>query len=266
MDQNPEPELSLDESVKEVMQALPPVVRTYLAEGKYTAVAKSLMSKYGLRIDQGGVLEREIMLLLMGIENPDEFIQTLATDARLDQQTIDSIVQDINTQIFVPLRQEEERGRAAQPSAMPASQRTDVGVPSYAPPPPRPSPQATEGTAPIAPRPTPPAPMNPAAVFPPAGNYAPPPQSPRYPNQESSNVNAFVRRVPQTPPAAPRPSISVIAPPPARPVPQMAPRQAPPINLPGALPPPDIMLPAPKAPLLPAPAQYSTDPYHEPIE
>ena len=127
-----QPEPTFDESVKQVMQTLPPVVRAYLSQGKYTLVAKSLMAKYGLRIDQGGVLEREIMLLLMGIESPTEFMQALAEEARLDQKVITSIVQDINAQIFVPLREEERRGGEgsltptaptvpAQSSAQPAS-------------------------------------------------------------------------------------------------------------------------------------------------
>src|SRR3990167_6456422 len=103
--------LTLDESIKQVMQTLPPVIRAYLAEGKYTMVAKGLMSKYGLRIDQGGVLEREIMLLLMGIENHDDFTKALATEAQLDQKTIGSIVQDINTQIFIPPREAEMKGK-----------------------------------------------------------------------------------------------------------------------------------------------------------
>lgn len=107
-----QPELTLEESVKQVMQTLPPVIREYLSQGRYTPVARNLMAKYGLRIDQGGVLEREIMLLLMGIENPDEFSKALAEEAKLDQKTINGIVEDINTQIFVPLRDEMQKGSA----------------------------------------------------------------------------------------------------------------------------------------------------------
>ncbi len=92
------------------MQNLPPVIRAYLAQGKYTTVAKNLMTKYGLRVDQAGVLERETMLLLMGIENPDEFMQTLIEEAKLDKKIVDGIVQDVNMQIFIPLRQEEMKG------------------------------------------------------------------------------------------------------------------------------------------------------------
>lgn len=280
-DQQPTP--SFDESVAQVMQTLPPVIRTYLAQGKYTMVTKGLMTKYGLRIDQGGVLEREIMLLLMGIENPDEFTQALVEEARIDPKAVANIVQDINTQIFVPLREEEMKSKAAgvQPIAAQPQRPVNAPVPNY--------------TAPVAELPR--------------GSYAPPPQSPRYPGQENANVNAFVRRVPQGPLNTDRPSVSVIPPPspvasdkwqgasptpssapaarPQIPVPQMpipTPLQqalrsvVPPANLPGAMPPrPDVSdkvqgvsssvpLRPSNLPLTPSSAPYSSDPYHEPIE
>lgn len=109
--------LTLEESIKQVMQTLPPIIRDYLSQGKYTPVAKDMMAKYGLRIDQGGVLEREIMLLLMGIEDPAEFSKTLAEEARLDQKTVNDIMQDINEQIFIPLREEMRK----RPVTVPAS-------------------------------------------------------------------------------------------------------------------------------------------------
>jgi len=268
----PQPTSDFDESVAQVMRNLPPVVRNYLSQGKYTVVAKALISKYALRIDQGGVLEKEMMLLLMGIENPDEFTQALIEEAHLSQNIVSSIVQDVNIQIFVPLRDEEMKSKEG--NARSVAPQTNVGVPNYS-----------------APRPA----GNPGIVLPPRGNYAPPPQSPRYPNQQQDTVNAFVHRV-QPPANTAPPSISVIAPPapklpvhaPAAPVPASAPnstamlndheephidftplaaspaqpRPAPPPNLPGAFP-----SPAPAAAKTPPPpSSYSTDPYHEPIE
>lgn len=127
MNQN-QKELTYDESVKQVMQTLPPVIRSYLSQGKGTMVAKSLMIKYGLRIDQVSILEREIMLLLMGIENPDEFTQALSEEAKLEKKVIENIVQDINTQIFVPLRERMRGGEvnASPPLAMPAAKPVEV--------------------------------------------------------------------------------------------------------------------------------------------
>src|SRR3989344_8204570 len=147
----PRQELSLDESIKEVMQTLPPPIRNYLAQGKYTAVAKGLMVKYRLHIDQAAIAEREIMLLLMGIENPAEFTKALAEEAKLDQQVVNSIVQDVNAQIFVPLRDEMRnvaptQGAQVAPASLKATQGTAHPMPS------RVSVEAKPPQAPIAPK------------------------------------------------------------------------------------------------------------------
>ena len=276
----------LTDDFKQVMQTLPPLIRNYLVQGKHVSVAKTLMTKYRLRIDQGGILEREVTFLLMGIENPDEFTQSLATDAGLDQKAISGIVQDINEQIFIPLRQEEETKNKAEnvpvPTVPQPTRPTSVGVPNYAQPKPTQNFNLDNKMS--------------------QGNYTPPPQSPRYPGQ-NADVNSFVHRVPQPPANPVRPSVSVISPPapkppviptsstaPAsvpnssqmlsdheephielnpQPIPPPTSRPLPPPNLPGAFPPPSATVPAaPKAPP-PPPAPitpYSTDPYHEPIE
>ena len=49
-----ENESTFADGFKEVFATLPPVIRAYLAEQKYTAVVKQLTQKYGLRIDQAG--------------------------------------------------------------------------------------------------------------------------------------------------------------------------------------------------------------------
>ncbi|MDO8231781.1 MAG: hypothetical protein Q7T37_01065 [bacterium] len=113
MDQDHQ-DLTFDESMKEVVQSLPPIIRSYLSQGKYTPVAKSLMGKYGLRIDQGGILEREIMLLLMGVESPDEFMHALTEEAKIGEDVADDIAGDVNAQIFAPLREEEMKESVAE--------------------------------------------------------------------------------------------------------------------------------------------------------
>lgn len=186
------------------MQTLPQILRDYLVQQKYTQVTKNLMFKYQLRVDQGGVLEQEIILLLMGIDSPDEFAQSLATEARLDKAVIAGIMADVNTQIFIPLRQEMEHGEAKTetPKPQPAAPVRE-GAPSYIP------------------------------EYP-AGTYAPPPQSPRYPNQEPDNVNSYLRRTDQ----APHHMVNKIPPPPIkfRPVAPSAPANKPPETSSGAKP------------------------------
>lgn len=304
-------ELTFDESVKQVMQSLPPVIRDYLAQGRYTAVAKNVMTKYGLHLDQGGILEREIMLLLMGVEDPTEFGQALAEEARLDQKTINGIMQDVNNQIFIPLRDEMRNAPAPAPQPpKPVTPPPTPPTPVVAPAPTPPMPVAVPAPAPVAP--AAPAPSSAPVTEPqgvnifaprtwtppkadpvpglPDGTYAPPLQSPRYPNQE--NISSYVRTVafkrPQPinriqppvrttqPPATPTaPSAVRAAPPSLAEVPKDV--GGPPPNLPGTTPEQQ-----PSTPLnaslrtmsgehsvgqnVVAPRPYSSDPYHEPIE
>jgi hypothetical protein len=257
MDSN---QLSLDESVRQVMQTLPPVIREYLAKGKYTLVAKNLMSKYSLRIDQGGILERELMLLIMGIESPEEFVEALGDEAKIAPEAVGNIVQDINSQIFIPLQDEEKKAATA------------LRVPEPRKPIPPPNPAVVPGAPRI---------------------FAPPPQSPMYPGQSIPEPTITFKRpisqstqpsVPTSRPPAPEQKITPTAPATTNPSQLLEDHEEPhidiseihapqgslartsevPPNLPGTMPPQQVMPTQPKAPL---PSQsYSVDPYREPLE
>lgn len=101
---------TLESDIKELLKEVPAPIRAFFASGKVEIIAKSLMQRNKLHIDQGAVVEREIILLLLGLKDPAEFVKTLSEEAKLDAQTVNSIVQDINAQIFVPLREEEMKG------------------------------------------------------------------------------------------------------------------------------------------------------------
>ncbi len=244
MNENPQTP-NLEESIKEVMQTLPPPIRNYLSQGKYSIVAKNLMRKYGLHIDQGGVLEREIMLLLMGIENPDEFAASLKSEATLPEDVVRSIMTDINQEIFIPLQKEMRNAGSGAQETKPAAPR--ASVPSYVSSPSARPPVPSVG-APLPPKMAMPQPKV-------APDAVPPPMLPLG-EEEKRRISNI----------APRPS----APPPS--------------HLPGALQPNAIQninrlappLPPRPAPSLggetakyaaPAPAKpYSVDPYREPID
>lgn len=260
---NPEPTLTLEESFKQVMKTLPPPIRQYLQQGKHSNVANSLTTKYGLHIDQGGTLEREITLLLMGIESPDDFTQTLATEARLDQKIINGIVQDVNEQIFMPLREEMRKGAAT--SASPAPQPR----PSIQHPPLQRPPVAQIGGVPRPPAPQQPRPQNVAPMAPRPANVVPPPNA-----AEPAHYFHLDNKIPP----APRMNPSIAPLPPKAILPnsrkllqdheeshiEFKKTAPPPPNLPGAMSPPPQTVSKPKVP--PPPAKpYSTDPYREPV-
>ncbi len=114
MDTQKEP--TIDDDISAVVTQLPAPIRAFFVDGKVETVAKNLTQKYQLHIDQGTVVEREIIMLLLGLNSPDEFMQALAEDARLDRQAVESIARDVNEMIFVPLRAQEEQAAEEAPS------------------------------------------------------------------------------------------------------------------------------------------------------
>ena len=248
MDVSPQDQ-AFKENITQVMQTLPPFLRTYIEQQKYTAAATGLMAKYKLRIDQGGVLELNLLLLLMGINNPTEFTQALLTDAKIDQQTVNSIIEDVNNQIFVPLRKEEEmqsRGNAAPQQSRPV-----------APMPPRPMAQQAAAAPHIAPLP-------PKTAMPTSATLGDivrsvtsrPAETPKMlKDHEESHIEFSAPEIPR--PVTPAPRIF-------SPVPENLPGMMPLVEKPAVTP---ITPPAlPKIPPPPSITSYSSDPYREPIE
>ncbi len=166
MDPTNDPEFQ--KSVAGLIAVLPAPVRNFFAEGKVGPVARMLIEKYALRIDQGAVVGREIIFLLLGIKSPSEFAAALVQDANIPQATVEAIMADLNERVFVPLQNEIRKTAPLQapiqaPTPRPAPQQ--VPVPSYTPPPPPQAPRVQP------PPPPPPPPQRPAAPV------APQPQS-----------------------------------------------------------------------------------------
>ena len=285
-------EMPLDEaSLKEVVSTLPAPVKKFFASGKTREVAKRILGTYQLHIDQAAIVQREIIMLLLGLSTPDSFAKTLSEEAQLDQKTVSSIVNDVNEQIFIPLH-EEMRNATKTPQSQtpvaPAPSDKAVTTPSTSPQA-APTPHEEAMTLPpksalpqtkIAP------PATVAAAVPPRPSFATPPQPAALPKSEPSiNKLAGWRSdapaapaVPQTTPSQSPPAQSFpnTAPVPvqnvAQPVAQNAPsapvaRTAPPPpNLPGAMPeaPQAVTPPAPPTP--PIVKSYASDPYREPID
>jgi hypothetical protein len=261
MDQTPQ-DPAFEESVKQMMRTLPLPTRNYLSQGKYSESANRLATKYGINVDQEGILEREIMLTVMGVEGPNDFIMSLVNEAVISEDTVRKIMVDINQEIFVPLQEEIRKGVVTQqPPKIPVSPMI-----------PRPAAPYEQNPAFGWQTPANPAlPSRPGAGQPAGTSWTRPPQP----------INAPVPRYVPAPPVmkeTPKPVANEklledreepsIAFTPAKTVP-------PPPNLPGVLRPseafseggiqpaaPEIKKPVPPASSKP----YTVDPYHEPIE
>lgn len=102
-------ELTLEESIRQILPTLPLPIQKFFEQRKLDTVTRLLTERYALHLDQGTIIERELMFLLLGLKSPDEFAAELYEQLPVSKQTVKDIISDINQEVFVPLREEEMR-------------------------------------------------------------------------------------------------------------------------------------------------------------
>ena len=270
---------NLADDIRAVLGEVPPPIRAFFASGKIELITKVLMHENGLHVDQAAVLEREIILLLLGLQSPAEFSHALESDGHIERATVQVIAHEINEQIFIPLREEMRKGGAVSasvsapapsPAAPPPQPRVQTPPPSYgAPPPPPPSqPMPAPSPRPMLPPPQvfvplpPPAPSIVLSPMPPA--QVRPAQPPQLGRSDLPNSAPLPPRT-----VLPGASAPVFHNPMPAPLRQQS---EPPSNLPTGVPGPEfaplppVARPSSPQPVQPPPRPASGDPYHEPIE
>ena len=89
------------------MENVPAPVRAFLVSPERNRIVLALVQKHRLHVDQGAVLERDLIFMLLGIITPAEFAESLQKSG-VPQETLASLVRDVNEQIFVRLRKKEQ--------------------------------------------------------------------------------------------------------------------------------------------------------------
>lgn len=189
------PEMSTQETVDALMSDLPRPVQDFLKSEERDQVTRELTAKYNLHVDQAGEFERAFLFMLLGVATPEEFVSML-TDAGLTSDVISGLAGDVNTRVFMRLRELERQATPPQapvPQAQPQKpEPLPVPAVTYEAPPPAPTlPGSPVSVPPPAPPPEPvPAPVN--VPMPPATRTM------------ASDIAALEQKPTPTPPA-PRP-------------------------------------------------------------
>lgn len=100
----PQPDKLLKD-VQYIIDELPKPIATFLTDGSIDTVAKTITQKNHLHVDQGAVVEKALIFTLMGIQEPATLPKMLREDAQLEEDTLNSILSDINTLAFAPLHE-----------------------------------------------------------------------------------------------------------------------------------------------------------------
>jgi hypothetical protein len=107
---------------------LPYQIREFIATDSVGTITLTVGKTYNLHVDTIGALERETTNMLLGLINPEQFVAELKS-AGIPQESIPNIVAELNTKIFVPLR---EKMRNPSPEDAESGESEENAAPSVA--------------------------------------------------------------------------------------------------------------------------------------
>ena len=129
---NPTDDNNTEGLLKERFAELPPAIQRAITDARVETHLRTLAQKHKLHLDRWVVLENQIMLVLLGLEKPQNMVGNIVKEVGVDADTAQSIVNDIVAQVFQPIREQmrqqlDKSGREAH------ADREATDTPSEAP-------------------------------------------------------------------------------------------------------------------------------------
>jgi hypothetical protein len=120
----------MDEETKKIiseqMEKLPKVVQDIITNSGWQKKIDSISKKYSLHIDQEGDLQTETFLVMLGLENSDDFQKNLTQNLGLSSLVSVQVTQEINELIFKPIRTELQKEDESQPEGEKELKKEDI--------------------------------------------------------------------------------------------------------------------------------------------
>ncbi|MBL4644420.1 MAG: hypothetical protein JKX80_00975 [Candidatus Pacebacteria bacterium] len=99
-------EKTFDSIIEERFAELPEAVQQAVTDASVEKKLRKLAAKYKLHLDQWVLLENEIMLTLLGLEDPADMTKNVAKEVNIKEDLAQELVNDIAVQIFKPIREQ----------------------------------------------------------------------------------------------------------------------------------------------------------------
>lgn len=120
---------------KEQFQKLPPELKAAITASDLRQKLFVLTQKYRLHIDKAATLENEVVMVLMGMEDPEEFVRNIERELGIDASSAQALAKDVSEQIFHPIRTRLDEFLKAENERRTAVERVSAPpvIPSVAP-------------------------------------------------------------------------------------------------------------------------------------
>ncbi len=107
--------MNTDQDIKNLIQnhmkKLPLDVQEAIHGSSWERKILDIGRKYGLHVDQLEILQTELSLAVLGLTERDEFVRETMREAHIDKHIMETMVADINREIFEPIREHLRKTR-----------------------------------------------------------------------------------------------------------------------------------------------------------
>jgi len=120
---------NLPESLKEIYRSLPLPIREAIFAPETTDAYDRAQEHHNLTKEQREILSIQCGLLMMGLILPQDLVPILTRELKLPQQKVSLIAQDINREVFNPIKNELKEIHVLDSGRKPRSQRRNPPAP-----------------------------------------------------------------------------------------------------------------------------------------
>jgi hypothetical protein len=104
------------DAITKHIQALPPKLKAAIASIEMQKPLEEIRQKYGLMLDQASTLETETVLVAIGVEPGEEFVDNIIKNVGLNEIDAISIAKEINAKIFEKIKERIKKGEGPSES------------------------------------------------------------------------------------------------------------------------------------------------------
>ena len=91
--------------LEERLSVMPAILREAITDASLPTKLETITKKNNLLLDQAGVLETEVLLVLYGLEKHESFLSNLIKEGDLDKTRAQAVVKDVEEMIFTPVKE-----------------------------------------------------------------------------------------------------------------------------------------------------------------
>ncbi len=99
-------DIDVEAQIDEFFEKLPQATREIFQNFDWESRLENLGKKYGLLLDELGILQSETMLTLFGLTLPEEFEGNLRKHMNISNTLAKTLVKDVNVSIFMPIHEQ----------------------------------------------------------------------------------------------------------------------------------------------------------------